>query len=158
MVHAIHSSVLHFQNICWNRKPGKQQRKHNAASQSQVCRQHARKRSRWQRAVDPPGHAPPSIEQGKVNSETLPVHHEHGAVVLKFQAGDTRVQNLLSNSDLYILPTMNPDGYANSKYKECHGTRGRYTKGKTQVPFLRCITNLPQSHQSRRPGSEQELP
>ena len=56
-------------------------------------------------------------------------------VILKFQAGDTRVQNLLSNSDLYILPTMNPDGYANSKYRECHGTNGRHTVGKTQASF-----------------------
>ena len=52
-------------------------------------------------------------------------------ILVKFQAGDSRVQNLLSKSDLYILPTMNPDGYANSKYKQCSGVTGRYTVGKT---------------------------
>ena len=50
---------------------------------------------------------------------------------MTFQAGDSRVHKLLSNSDLYILPTMNPDGYKNAKYKQCSGVTGRYTVGKT---------------------------
>jgi len=45
------------------------------------------------------------------------------------KAGDSRVHKLLSNSDLYILPTMNPDGYKNAKYKQCSGVTGRYTVG-----------------------------
>lgn len=39
---------------------------------------------------------------------------------------DQRVTALMDNTDIHLMPTMNPDGFTASKEGECSGVRGRY--------------------------------
>ncbi len=42
-------------------------------------------------------------------------------------SNDTQVAQLMNKSRIWIMPSMNPDGLANSNYPDCTSTVGRFS-------------------------------
>lgn len=52
----------------------------------------------------------------------------------KFEEGDARVNNLLEFADVYLLPTLNPDGFMVAKEGDCHSAK--LASGRNNANFV----------------------
>ena len=46
-------------------------------------------------------------------------------LLFKYQEGDERVRGIVDSTNIFIMPTMNPDGFEDAQVGDCEGVRGR---------------------------------
>lgn len=46
-------------------------------------------------------------------------------LLFKYEEGDSRVKNIIDSTNIFIMPTMNPDGFEKADIGDCTGVKGR---------------------------------
>lgn len=46
-------------------------------------------------------------------------------LLFKYEEGDARIKSIVDSTNIFIMPTMNPDGFEHAMIEDCLGVKGR---------------------------------